>query len=181
MTWLTTRTYVRFENACRIRVPVLHYVGMVCTYYIYWYVRQQYRTKPSCHCGEILRSGSGHALFLAPNPNLRRAHAFYLRQLISIATGRGFANKQPSSSSPRLAYTRGELIASLPAPYPHDLRDGIRRDSEAVERMLVVLDTTRQGRRPCTACRYWRNGLWKTLPKRCGDRLESPCFYVLEN
>lgn len=69
-----------------------------------------------------------------------RAHASCLFQLISIATGRGFANKQPSSPNPHLAGTRRELLASLPAIYPHDLRDEIRRDSEAVGRMLVVLD-----------------------------------------
>lgn len=61
-------------------------------------------------------------------------------QLISIATGRGFANKQPSLTNPYLPGTRRELIASLPAIYPHDLRDEIRRDSEKVGRMLVVLD-----------------------------------------
>lgn len=69
-----------------------------------------------------------------------RVRASYPCQLISIATGRGFASKQPSSPSPRLPATRRELIASLPAVYPHDLRDEIRRDSEAVGRMLVVLD-----------------------------------------
>lgn len=48
-----------------------------------------------------------------------------------------WASLSSSSGTPR---TRKELVGSLPPIYPLDLCDHIRRDVDAVGRMLVVLD-----------------------------------------
>lgn len=62
-------------------------------------------------------------------------------QLLSIASSslcRGLSTTH--APRPPLPRTRRELVGSLPPIYPHDLTDDIRRDVDALGRMLVVLD-----------------------------------------
>lgn len=179
----STRTMVDYGRTRYVRTTV------IWPYYTYGSsIERSPRVIPATFRGPT-NFHSGHALFVLPNPNLRRCvgvrvHLFpgswsRLHQVVGSAT---------SSHHRRAPVSRARGESSLPRCRRYTRMTFATKSGET--RMLLgecwwCWTTTRQGRRPCTAYRYWRSGLSKSLSKRCADRsrlvftcLQASCTYT---